>query len=171
MSGIGKVVRFSDEVPEKKPWQDGLTSSSKALSFLLSTGMLSDITFAVGPDGKQFRVHRLILATRSQVFEEMLVSDPRYCSSEDVIGVREDPVAGFTWLMHHIYCDKTDIDSLELALQILELSEKYMVAGAYDCCLKFLRASVRRNNVLQLYRFLISAEIDNDSLFLMCRKV
>lgn len=41
-----------------RAWQDGLSSSSAALSFLLSTGTLSDITFAVGPEGRKFKVLR-----------------------------------------------------------------------------------------------------------------
>lgn len=51
-----KSVKFADEEAPKKPWQDSLNTSAKALSFLFSTGMLSDITFAVGAEGKQFRV-------------------------------------------------------------------------------------------------------------------
>ena len=55
-----KSVMIAEELntnePPKKPWQDSLGNSGKALSFLLTTGMLSDITFAVGPQGKQFRV-------------------------------------------------------------------------------------------------------------------
>lgn len=166
-----KSVKFADEEPPKKPWQDSLNSSSKALTFLFSTGMLSDITFAVGSEGKQFRVHRLLLATRSPVFEELLVADPRYSSCDDVIAVRDDPVQGFKWLMEHIYSDRTDFDNMEIALQVLVLSEKYMVASAYDICVRYLRKSVKRNNVLGLYRHLIESHSDNEALFGLCRKL
>ncbi|KAG0727893.1 Zinc finger and BTB domain-containing protein 22 [Chionoecetes opilio] len=80
-----------------RPWQDSLHTAGQALNFLLASGTLSDVTLRVGHEGKQFRVHRLILAMRSPVFEDMLLLNTTSRSS--VLTLKDDSPAAFYWLL------------------------------------------------------------------------
>ncbi|XP_066956905.1 BTB/POZ domain-containing protein 6-like isoform X3 [Macrobrachium rosenbergii] len=117
-----------------RPWQDSLHTVSKALSFLLATGIHSDVTFVVGREGKQFKVHRLILSMRSPVFEDLLIANP--ADSGGVVVLKEDSPGAFNWLLNHIYSDRTDLDSIDNALLVLGLADKYMIASAYDTSMR-----------------------------------
>lgn len=152
-----------------RPWQDSLRSAGQALEFLLASGTHSDVTLVVGREGKQFKVHRLILAMRSPVFEDLLVLNP--VSKSGVLPLRDDSPWAFYWLLDHIYTDKREIDNMELALQILGLADKYMVASAYDTSIRYLQTVVKRNNVLKIYKFLVHLFADNDSLRSLCKGV
>nr|XP_053632998.1 uncharacterized protein LOC128688952 isoform X3 [Cherax quadricarinatus] len=120
-----------------RPWQDSLRSAGQALEFLLASGINSDVTLVVGREGKQFKVHRLILSMRSPVFEDLLLLNP--ASKSCVLPLKDDSPWAFQWLLNHIYTDKHEIDSMELALQILSLADKYMVASAYDTSIRVFR--------------------------------
>ncbi|XP_076060265.1 BTB/POZ domain-containing protein 6-like [Oratosquilla oratoria] len=167
---------------QQRAWQDNMGNSTKALSFLLATGMHSDVTLVVGREGKQFKAHRLILAMRSPVFEDIFFSSCSSYSSTSqtsgaqqpstwVLPLKDDPPGAFHWLLHHIYSDKAEIESIDLALQVLSVSDKYMVAKAYDVCLKYLRNNTKRNNVLRLYQYQVLLFTDNDTLGQICREV
>ncbi|XP_064111042.1 BTB/POZ domain-containing protein 2-like isoform X2 [Macrobrachium nipponense] len=134
------VPGMSSETPapsaksHHRPWQDSLHTVSKALNFLLATGIHSDVTFVVGREGKQFKVHRLILSMRSPVFEDLLIANP--ADSSGVVVLNEDSPGAFNWLLNHIYSDKTDLDSIDNALLVLGLADKYMIASAYDTSIR-----------------------------------
>lgn len=152
-----------------RPWQDSLHTAGQALNFLLASGTLSDVTLTVGREGKQFRVHRLILAMRSPVFEDMLLLNTT--SKSSVVTLKEDSPSAFYWLLNHIYADKSDINNIDLALQVLSLADKYMVASAYDISIKFLQNAVKRNNVLKIYKYVVHLFPDNESLRNLCSRV
>lgn len=152
-----------------RPWQDSLHTVSKALSFLLATGIHSDVTFVVGREGKQFKVHRLILSMRSPVFEDLLIANP--ADSGGVVVLKEDSPGAFNWLLNHIYSDRTDLDSIDNALLVLGLADKYMIASAYDTSMRYLQTIVKRNNVLKIYQHLVHLFSDNDSLRGLCRRI
>ncbi|XP_042212559.1 BTB/POZ domain-containing protein 1-like [Homarus americanus] len=152
-----------------RPWQDSLRSTGQALGFLLASGTHSDVTLVVGSEGKQFKAHSLILAMRSPVFEDLLLLNP--ASKRGVLPLKDDSPWAFHWLLSHIYSDKHEIDGIDLALQILSLSDKYMVASAYDTSIKYLQTVVKRNNVLKIYKYLVHLFADNDSLQSLCKRV
>ncbi|XP_068214996.1 BTB/POZ domain-containing protein 6-like [Palaemon carinicauda] len=56
----GPTMSSEISVPSTKshhrPWQDSLHTVSKALGFLLASGIHSDVTFVVGREGKQFKI-------------------------------------------------------------------------------------------------------------------
>ncbi|XP_069941476.1 BTB/POZ domain-containing protein 6 isoform X2 [Cherax quadricarinatus] len=114
-------------------------------------------------------VHRLILSMRSPVFEDLLLLNP--ASKSCVLPLKDDSPWAFQWLLNHIYTDKHEIDSMELALQILSLADKYMVASAYDTSIRYLQTVVKRNNVLKIYNYLVHLFADNDSLRTLCKGV
>lgn len=152
-----------------RPWQDSLHTAGQALNFLLASGTLSDVTLMVGREAKQFRVHRLVLAMRSPVFEDLLLLNTT--SKSSVVTLKDDSPSAFHWLLNHIYADKSDIDSTDLALQVLSLADKYMVASAYDISIKFLQNVVKRNNVLKIYKYVVHLFPDNESLRNLCSRV
>lgn len=152
-----------------RPWQDSLHTAGEALDFLLSSGTHSDVTLVVGPECKQFKVHRLILSMRSPVFEDLLLLNP--ATKGNLLPLKDDPPWAFHWLLSHIYSDKREIDNIDLALQILSLADKYMIASAYDTSIRYLQTVVKRNNVLKIYKYLVHLFSDNDSLRGLCKRV
>ncbi|XP_069983765.1 BTB and MATH domain-containing protein 40 [Penaeus vannamei] len=152
-----------------RPWQDSLHTVGAALNFLLASGTHSDVTLVVGREGKQFKVHRLILSMRSPVFEDLLLHDAE--NKGNVVPLKDDSPAAMHWLLNHIYSDKREIESIDLALQVLGLADKYMVASAYDTCMRYLQTIVKRNNVLKIYKHLVHLFSDNESLRSLCRRV
>ncbi|XP_042857849.1 kelch-like protein 40 [Penaeus japonicus] len=152
-----------------RPWQDSLHTVGAALNFLLASGTHSDVTLVVGREGKQFKVHRLILSMRSPVFEDLLFVDA--ANKGNVVPLKDDSPAAMHWLLNHIYSDKREIESIDLALQVLGLSDKYMVASAYDTSMRYLQTIVKRNNVLKIYKYLVHLFSDNESLRSLCRRV
>lgn len=152
-----------------RPWQDSLNTAGQALNFLLASGTLSDVTLMVGREAKQFKVHRLILAMRSPVLEDMLLLNTT--SKSSVVTLKDDSPSAFYWLLNHIYADKSDISDIDLALQVLNLADKYMVASAYDISIKFLQTAVKRNNVLKIYKYVVHLFPDNESLRNLCSRI
>ena len=52
-------------------WQASCRTILDTNQFLLETGKLSDITFIIGEEEQRIDAHKLILASRSPVFEVM----------------------------------------------------------------------------------------------------
>ncbi|CAL4110271.1 unnamed protein product, partial [Meganyctiphanes norvegica] len=111
----GRMVEPSSMT--SRPWQDTLHTSSNALSFLLSSGTHSDVTLVVGRDGRQFKVHRLILAMRSQVFEEMLMLDSNNIDKSVIV------LKGNSYLPH-IKCIWIETNPVNLVILDLALINK-----------------------------------------------
>jgi len=52
-------------------WQSKFSTIQEANRNLLATGKMSDVTFVIGPAQQKINAHRLILMSRSPVFEAM----------------------------------------------------------------------------------------------------
>ncbi|KAK8382793.1 hypothetical protein O3P69_011379 [Scylla paramamosain] len=111
-----------------RPWQDSLHTAGQALNFLLASGTLSDVTLMVGREGVPVLEDILLLNTTSK---------------SSVVTLKDDSPSAFYWLLNHIYADKSDISDIDLALQVLGLADKYMVASAYDISIK---VSIRKED-------------------------
>jgi hypothetical protein len=70
MANVKKYLNTSPEAVESN-WQSSFQTIQDINRNLLLTGKLSDITFLVGEEKKEVRAHKLILMSRSSVFEAL----------------------------------------------------------------------------------------------------
>lgn len=77
------------------------------------------------------QAHRLVLAMTSSVFEAML-SGPM--AEKDELSLPEDPPEAFDWLMKYMYCDDTELPSVEIACQVYHLANKYKLNHLMPKC-------------------------------------
>eukprot|EP01119_Soliformovum_irregulare_P022068 TRINITY_DN7479_c0_g1_i1.p1 TRINITY_DN7479_c0_g1~~TRINITY_DN7479_c0_g1_i1.p1 ORF type:complete len:928 (+),score=256.21 TRINITY_DN7479_c0_g1_i1:59-2842(+) len=72
------------------------------LTSLLEKSTFSDCTFQV--EGKNFKLHRIVLARRSQWFHELLEEDPKR-SPDDVIPITNMSKSTFKLIIEYLYTD------------------------------------------------------------------
>ncbi|VDC03441.1 unnamed protein product [Peniophora sp. CBMAI 1063] len=88
-----------------------------------------------------FRVHRSLLATHSEVFRDMFtVGTPMNQAYDDVPVVHlADDLKSLTTLLLFIYFHDEDYDNMTWVLDLLEISTKYIVPLPRDRCLAVIR--------------------------------
>ncbi|XP_057318662.1 speckle-type POZ protein B-like [Microplitis mediator] len=131
------------------------------LKDLLDTETKSDIVIVVG--NKKFRAHKLILGTRSPVFDAMLSHDMKE-KKENKIEIPDVDPEIFKKLLEFIYTDKvSDLD--DDAEELLEVANKYQMQSLKDMCTVSLSQTINvgnairimlladRNNVKQLMKY------------------
>lgn len=79
---------------------DQLNDIQKNYQSLLESGHLSDVTIIVG--GKEFKLHKTVLAARSPVFLAMFVNNCKE-ASESRVTIDDIPVDAFEALIKFIY--------------------------------------------------------------------
>lgn len=109
---------------------------------LLVNKEFSDVV--VTADGKNFHLHKCILATHSTVFEEMFRSDKNQTLVE-IEGIRSEVLDE---LFRFIYTGK--VDKIEgMASELLGAAGKYNVVGLKDLCEKTMCSSLRKSNAME----------------------
>ncbi|CAL4152446.1 unnamed protein product, partial [Meganyctiphanes norvegica] len=105
----------------------------QCLAQLLMSKEMSDITIVIPGHDENFKVHRLILSMWSVVFQAMLFGP---MAEGDTITLSEDPPEAFSWLLAYMYTGETELPSVELALQVYLLANKYLLAHLKTVCSK-----------------------------------
>lgn len=67
----------------------------------------------------------------SPVFEAMFYGDQE---EKRDLNVFEDSPESFMWLLEYMYCGTTELSSVDLALQVALLANKYQVASLTSLC-------------------------------------
>ncbi|XP_071519557.1 BTB/POZ domain-containing protein 6-like isoform X2 [Panulirus ornatus] len=149
----------------KRGWQNGLSSPTERLSSLLSSSNFSDLTIKFLSKKLSIKVHRLVLAMTSEVFEEMLLSSSSVCEFQELV-LPDDPPEGFMWLLRYMYCGHTDLPCEMIALQVSHLANKYKIEAPYAICSKFLLRNLNRGNLLEFYNAAVL--LHNHDLLRIC---
>lgn len=95
---------------------------------------LSDVKFCV--DGKIIPAHKLLLATKSPVFNAM------FCDCE---------YEGMLEFLRFLYTEEVDLSSMNV-IQVLYLAEKYMVPSLTKRCNIFLNSNLDTSNVFSVLK-------------------
>lgn len=141
----------SDGGPDsvESPSPLSLEHLSQDFTFLLenSNKLFSDVTLVAG--GKEFHVHRNILATRSSVFLAMF-EHPLEESVNRKVDISDVPPEVLTTFLRVLYTGKFPDDSSEVSLSLLPVADKYDVTSMKTNCEKNLARSLNADNVTQI---------------------
>ncbi|XP_065207910.1 speckle-type POZ protein-like B [Planococcus citri] len=120
----------------------------KGLERLLHNQTFVDVTFVVG--GKNFGVHRSILAARSPVFEAMFKHDlqENRLNKVNISDIRSEVFEEFLLFM---YTDKTP--NREIVTELFVVADKYQVEGLQELCEEIILEELSAENAINLLFF------------------
>ncbi|XP_044584480.1 speckle-type POZ protein B-like [Cotesia glomerata] len=122
-----------------------------------------DVKIQVG--GKIFDAHKLVLTTRSCVFDAMFSHDMKENKKNEITIPDVDPDV-FEKVLDYIYTDKVD-DLKTFAEELLEVSDKYQLLGLKEICEEYLSESLSVENSI---RILILADLHNSKILVKFAK-
>ena len=147
------------EIPSFEKCQLKATTVRERNELMFNNEILSDVHFLVGKDRVRIPGHKYVLAISSPVFFAMFYG--RMAEPEGDVSVTDSEVDCFMELLRFVYADEA-ILTLDNALGVLYLAEKYMVPVLAAKCIKFVEASLNPENALTVLchaRFLGKEEL------------
>ncbi|XP_068251042.1 uncharacterized protein [Palaemon carinicauda] len=151
---------------ENDYWQDGLHSSLHRLSALYNLSKLSDLTISFPNCMESLKVHRLILAMSSPVFEAMFYG-PMAVKGDLILP--EDPPQAFTILVSYIYENQVPLRDVDTAVKVYHLASKYQMNHLSSLCSQYIEEHVDLDNLVMIYE--LSLLFEDSKLKKRCRKV
>ncbi|XP_055343602.1 BTB/POZ domain-containing protein 6-like [Paramacrobiotus metropolitanus] len=119
----------------------GIAKISDGMRHVLASADLSDVQFAVGQDygaSKTFLAHRLILSSRSDVFDTMFYgSVPENCA--DPIDIPDIHPEAFANMLSYIYTDAVKNFTWENVFHIMSCADKYDLPLLVASCANFIQ--------------------------------
>jgi hypothetical protein len=112
---------------------------------------LSDVTLIVGETNVEFKVHRLVLATHSDVMKKMLHGGLRE-SKEKVISLPDKDPSAFESLLKYFYTGCVTLNK-SFICQMIELCDYYNVQGLKRVCCKWLSENLCVEDVCKFLTF------------------
>jgi hypothetical protein len=145
VSIIGRRIANQKSGQDPKIFRDCLNVLSCDMSKLLTDDELSDVTFVV--EDREIKVHKLILAARSQVFRTMLSVDMKEKNENRVIlpNVAFDAVKEF---LKFLYSAKVNVSAH--AKDLLILAEMYEINDLKEICEVTLLSQINKENALDI---------------------
>ena len=107
---------------------DSKDAQALLLNALFNNPFMSDITFKVGPEGKEFFGHKFLLSMTSKVFRAMLMPEYQGLEVPEAIGIPDVHPTAFMTLLRFIYRNETVVDK-DMIQETLYVGEKYNVEG------------------------------------------
>lgn len=135
----------SGEIPSFEKCQLKATTVRERNALMFNNEILSDVHFLVGKDNVRIPGHKYVLAISSPVFFAMFYG--RMAEPAGDVAITDSEVDCFTELLRFIYADEA-ILTLDNALGVLYLAEKYMVPVLAAKCINYVEASLNPDNAL-----------------------
>uniref|UniRef100_A0A6V7IYR0 BTB domain-containing protein n=1 Tax=Bracon brevicornis TaxID=1563983 RepID=A0A6V7IYR0_9HYME len=111
-----------------------------------------DPDFHIIVDGRRLAAHKLILSTHSEVLAAMFKT-PMKESNENEMTIKDIEYSTMETLLKIIYTGVTDdLDNIEMALKILEVSEIYQMEAIKSLCQVKLQLNIADDNVVRLLK-------------------
>lgn len=126
---------------------DGLSDDFKKL---LEEEVEYDLILDV--QGKEFKVHRIVMIARSPVLKAILLSD---CLERHtgIVNIPDCSKMSFHHFVHYMYTGKIEDLDVESAMQLYYTSEKYNVEELKNFCNAVMMKNVREDNFFELAEF------------------
>ena len=135
----------ASEIPSFEKCQLKATTVRERNELMFNNEILSDVHFMVGKDKVRIPGHKYVLAISSPVFFAMFYG--RMAEQGSDVAVSDSEVECFMELLRFIYTDEA-ILTLDNALGVLYLAEKYMLPVLAAKCINYVEASLNPENVL-----------------------
>ncbi|XP_064083061.1 BTB/POZ domain-containing protein 3-like isoform X2 [Macrobrachium nipponense] len=146
-------------------WQDDLVNPMQRLSAIYDLCKCTDLTIIFPGYKQSLKVHRLILAMSSPVFEVMLYGP--MAEKGDLI-LPEDSPEVFAYLIEYIYKCKHPIGDVDTTIELYHLANKYQMCHLCRLCSDKLQSSITMDNLSMMYE--MSFLFEDSSLKEKCRK-
>lgn len=117
---------------------------------LLVSGLFSDLTFCVG--GKEFKVHKGILASRCEYFKVMFTGN-LVESVQDKIDITDVEPDVFEAILQFVYSGQLPIDYDDITKDLLIAADKYNLQKVVTQCEQVLCQNVNKDNCVELLIF------------------
>ncbi|CAL4058711.1 unnamed protein product, partial [Meganyctiphanes norvegica] len=143
---------ISMEEPMKQKWEakhedPPACNPTQCLTQLLRSKAMADLTVCISGHNENFKVHRLVLAMWSSVFQAMLFGP---MANGDTITLVEESPEAFSWLLNYMYTGDIEFPSVELALQVYVLANKYLMIHLQTVCSEFLSNKLTAENAPEI---------------------
>ena len=139
-----KMASVSD-IPSFEKCQLKATTVRERNELMFNNEILSDVHFLVGKEKARIPGHKYVLAISSPVFFAMFYG--RMAEQESDVAVSDSEVECFMELLRFVYTDEAVL-TLDNALGVLYLAEKYMLPVLAAKCINFVEASLNPENAL-----------------------
>ncbi|XP_015907582.1 speckle-type POZ protein [Parasteatoda tepidariorum] len=108
---------------------------------------LTDVTLQCGSD--VLKAHKIILCTRSPVFEAMFAS-PMQESKNNTVIIMDLDSSVFGAVINFMYSGRVKINSTRMACDLLYAGEKYQIKGLKEGCIKYLKSVLSVENAIKI---------------------
>ncbi|XP_050037557.1 BTB/POZ domain-containing protein 6-like [Dermacentor andersoni] len=151
------------KLPEAK---DSEIQHPFSVESFLDSGEFTDFEFRVKPEDhpdipeRRFRVHKLFLAMRNEVFHAMFFGDLAEKSEVVITDVHPD---GFDLLLRYLYSGKPKMKSIDDALHARFAAKKYLVQGLVDACGLYIEKNLKAERLCSFIDYFMQSrepEID-----------
>ncbi|KAL1481177.1 hypothetical protein MTO96_034620 [Rhipicephalus appendiculatus] len=129
---------------------------------------LTDFEFRVKPEDRpdiperRFRVHKLFLAMRNEVFDAMFFGGLAEKSEVVITDVHPD---SFDVLLRFLYSGKPKIKSIDDALRVRFAAKKYLVQGLNDACCDYIAKNLKADRLCSFIdRYMQNREPEMDAV-------
>ncbi|KFM73551.1 BTB/POZ domain-containing protein 3, partial [Stegodyphus mimosarum] len=113
------------EEGKEMDWRCNLKNIRAVKGYALKEGILADVTFEVGAEGKPFKAHKLILALVSPVFEAMFYGG--LAEKGEKVVIPDIAPEGFDCLLRYIYTEEVSFKNASEAFMTCTAAEKYCI--------------------------------------------
>jgi BTB/POZ domain len=117
---------------------------------MLKNPKFSDFKFIV--KGKEFKVHRAVLANASPVFDKLFTADMKESRSNQCI-VKDIEPEIFQHLLQFVYGGKLPEDIAAVALKLFEAAHYYDIGGLKEICKQKLMEKLTTENAMEIYKW------------------
>lgn len=120
------------------------------VALMLGDEKYSDFTFVVGE--KQFRTHKIILGSASEVFDKLFSSDmeERKTNQCKVDNIEPDI---FEQLLRFIYTGELPADFEDVAMKLYEAAHYYRIKNLIKFCSSAVLNKLNKENAMELYEW------------------
>jgi hypothetical protein len=123
------------------------TFAKRGFANFLSSGEFSDLTLVVNGK-KEYKVHKLILASNSDFFKKLLFNDFKESFSGRVEIGFADPDDVFGDVLRFLYTGKINIGKHN-AVALLATADHYLIESLKSVSLTYINEMIHRDNALE----------------------
>lgn len=118
---------------QKIPEEQHASNLVKDLDFLLESGFMSDVDITIGEE--EFKVHKVILAARSEIFRQNFNSDSM---ERESFAIDNCSAKTFKHFLKFIYTGKLSSNDVDM-MELLAVAGKFRVKDLGELCLAAMR--------------------------------
>ena len=130
-----------------------------ALWNLYKDGTMSDVTFIIGSEQKEFKANKAFLAAHSSVFKAMLFGQMMESQLNSEIEIIDIEPKAFESVLKYCYCNDPELSSNNV-VSIKQIADKYQIDGLSKLCDRVFGECLNQNNFCKLLKDSMNFKMD-----------